>query len=53
MADYFKHGNETSGSIKFWVFLDYLRKCLLLNEDSVLWSLDIKHMMKFMHDYIV
>jgi hypothetical protein len=33
-----EHGNETSGIISDGEFLDQLKDCQLLKEDSALWS---------------
>jgi len=38
VAGSFEFGNETSGSIKFQEFLDYLRTCLLIWKDIAPWS---------------
>jgi hypothetical protein len=33
-----EHGNEPSGSIKFWEILEWLRNWRLLKKDSTPWS---------------
>jgi hypothetical protein len=38
VADPYKHGNETSGSMKVREFLDQLCDYLLLKNDAVLWN---------------
>jgi hypothetical protein len=37
VADFCEHGNEPSGSIKCWEFLDQLRHCYLLKKDAAVW----------------
>jgi hypothetical protein len=33
-----EHGNQLSGSIKFWEFLEWLTDCWLLKKDSAPWN---------------
>jgi hypothetical protein len=33
-----ERGNEPSGSIKCWVFLEWLSNCWILRKDSAPWS---------------
>jgi hypothetical protein len=38
VAGRYEHGNEPSGFIKGWGFLDYLSDCQLLKKYSAPWS---------------
>jgi hypothetical protein len=38
VVDFGEHGNEPSGSLEVWEFLDWLSDCQLLKKDSSAWS---------------